>query len=111
MTDDVKLPREIAQELLALAEGNNCPALAEVIEAALAAEPVAWPILDKPAKVGSGRFHVGVSSRLVVEAAQRHYEYEVTPEKEAKRISAAQGNVESWPCFGEPGALEQGEPT
>ena len=46
-----------------------------------------WPVLDKPALVGGGRFHVGVSARLVVEAAQRHYEYEVTPEKEAERIA------------------------
>lgn len=47
----------------------------------------AWPKLDKPAKVGPGRFQVGVSSRLVVEAAQRQYKYEVIPEKEAIRIA------------------------
>lgn len=33
----------------------------------------AWPKLDKPATVGAGTFGVGVSSRLVVEAAQRRY--------------------------------------
>lgn len=47
----------------------------------------AWPKLDKPAKVGGGRFQAGVSTQLVVEAAQRLYEYEVTPEKEAERIA------------------------
>ncbi|MGE8449495.1 MAG: hypothetical protein ACN6OP_02500 [Pseudomonadales bacterium] len=46
-----------------------------------------WPKLEKPAKVGPGRFSAGLSTRLVVEAAQRHYEYEVTPEKETLRIA------------------------
>lgn len=44
-----------------------------------------WPKLEQPAKVGSVRFSAGVSSRLVVEAAQRLYEFESTPEKEAER--------------------------
>ncbi len=34
-----------------------------------------WPKLTKPARVGNGTFGVGVSSRLVVEAAQRMHEY------------------------------------
>lgn len=34
-----------------------------------------WPRLTKPARVGNGRFGVGVSSRLVIEAAQRQHEY------------------------------------
>jgi len=34
-----------------------------------------WPKLEKPATVGAGTFGVGVSSRLVVEAAQRAYKY------------------------------------
>lgn len=46
-----------------------------------------WPKLEKPAMVGASRFSAGVSSRLVVEAAQRHYEYEVKPEKETLRIA------------------------
>jgi hypothetical protein len=46
-----------------------------------------WPVLDKPAKVGAARFQAGVSSHLVVEAAQRLHAYEVTPEKEAARIA------------------------
>ncbi|MCO7610951.1 Lar family restriction alleviation protein [Pseudomonas chlororaphis] len=46
-----------------------------------------WPKLEKPALVGAGRFNVGLSARLVVEAAQRHYEYEVTPENETLRIA------------------------
>jgi len=34
-----------------------------------------WPRLTKPARVGNGTFGVGVSTRLVVEAAQRQHEY------------------------------------
>jgi len=34
-----------------------------------------WAKLTKPARVGNGTFGVGVSSRLVVEAAQRQHEY------------------------------------
>lgn len=45
--------------------------------------------LDKPAKVGGGRFGVGVKWSTVIGAAQRLYEYEVTPEKEAARIERA----------------------
>jgi hypothetical protein len=46
-----------------------------------------WPVLDKPAKVGATRFQAGVSSHLVVAAAQRLHAFEVTPEKEAARIA------------------------
>ncbi|ERU94447.1 hypothetical protein Q084_02086 [Pseudomonas aeruginosa M9A.1] len=49
-----------------------------------------WPKLEKPAQVGAIRFHAGLSSRLVVEAAQRLYEFESTPEKEAERIERLQ---------------------
>ncbi|MDI3593525.1 hypothetical protein QK399_00230 [Pseudomonas aeruginosa] len=49
-----------------------------------------WPKLEKPAQVGAIRFSAGVSSRLVVEAAQRLYEFESTPEKEAERIERLQ---------------------
>ncbi|EQB8423261.1 TPA: hypothetical protein ACKP9X_002088 [Pseudomonas aeruginosa] len=44
-----------------------------------------WPKLEKPAQVGAIRFRAGLSSRLVVEAAQRLYEFESTPEQEAER--------------------------
>lgn len=54
-----------------------------------------WPKLTKPAKVGGGRFQAGVSTQLVVEAAQRLYEYEVTPEKEAERIARCSAFVAS----------------
>ncbi|TKA90362.1 hypothetical protein [Halopseudomonas bauzanensis] len=50
-----------------------------------------WPKLERPAKVGAVRFDAGVSSRLVVKAAQRQYEYDVTPEKEADRIARLDG--------------------
>ncbi|MCO3023327.1 hypothetical protein FA250_28045 [Pseudomonas aeruginosa] len=49
-----------------------------------------WPKLEQPAKVGGVRFSAGVSSQLVVEAAQRLYEFESTPEKEAERIERLQ---------------------
>ncbi|HFQ7425974.1 TPA: hypothetical protein ACHSVW_003592, partial [Pseudomonas aeruginosa] len=39
-----------------------------------------WPKLEHPAKVCGVRFSAGVSSRLVVEAAQRLNEFESTPE-------------------------------
>ncbi|WP_338924584.1 hypothetical protein V0M98_33755 (plasmid) [Pseudomonas silesiensis] len=48
-----------------------------------------WARLEQPAKVGPTRFGVGVSTRLVVEAAQRLHGYDVTPEKEAARIARA----------------------
>ena len=44
----------------------------------------AWPKLDKPALVGKHiRFNIGVSSRLVVEAAQRQFEYSATKDKDS----------------------------
>ena len=63
--------------------------------------------LTKPAQVGNGRFGIGVSERLVIERAQREYQYQNTPEREAERIkrvdefmnkieeSAAQGTPET----------------
>lgn len=52
-----------------------------------AQQPHEWPAITKPAKIGSVRFEAGVSSRTVIEAAQRQYEYDVTPENEAERIA------------------------
>lgn len=37
--------------------------------------PDGWPKLTTPARVGGGTFGVGVSARLVVEAAQRLHQY------------------------------------
>ena len=59
-------------------------------------EPSEWPKLDRPALVGSTRFNKGVSSRLVVECAQRRYEFEVTPEKEAKRITESRALLDNF---------------
>ena len=50
--------------------------------------------LDKPAKVGGVRFGAGVEWSTVIGAAQRLYEYEVTPEKEANRIAMARETLE-----------------
>lgn len=52
--------------------------------------------LTKPALVGNTRFGVGVGARLVVERAQREYEYQVTPEKEAERIKRGQEQIEEF---------------
>jgi hypothetical protein len=61
----------------------------------VAAVAVGEPTLDKPAKVGGTRFGKGVKWSTVIGAAQRHYEYEVTPEKEAARIEKARATIES----------------
>lgn len=45
-----------------------------------------WRKIGKPAAVGAVSFGVGISSRLVVEAAQRHYEYSQDPAVEAERM-------------------------
>lgn len=47
------------------------------------------PVLDRPAKVGGTRFGQGVTWSTVIGAAQRLYEHEVTPQKEAERIKRA----------------------
>ncbi|MFJ3154003.1 hypothetical protein ACIPIX_07660 [Pseudomonas protegens] len=49
-----------------------------------------WPKLEKPALVGAGRFSAGLSARLVVEAAQRHYEYKTALENETLRIATGE---------------------
>lgn len=54
-----------------------------VAEAAIAADRErCWMKLAKPAKVGAATFGVGVSERMVIEAAQRQYEYSLNPEPE-----------------------------
>lgn len=47
---------------------------AKIVSARMIADD-GWPRLTKPARVGNGTFGVGVSTRLVVEAAQRQHEY------------------------------------
>ncbi|HDL5089444.1 TPA: hypothetical protein PXD14_006458, partial [Pseudomonas aeruginosa] len=81
---------------------SECTADASRARAALAQPSPAqaeqhWPKLEKPAQVGAIRFRAGLSSRLVVEAAQRLYEFESTPEKEAERIERLQAFREQ--CF------------
>jgi hypothetical protein len=51
--------------------------------------------LDKPAIVGNTRFGVGVSERMVVERAQREYEYQTTPEKEGERLERVKAFTEA----------------
>lgn len=66
------------------AAGQLCTwdSIADMADAALADAPAAEQpekLLDQPAKVGAVRFHAGVSERLVIECAQRHYRYEQAP--------------------------------
>lgn len=43
--------------------------------------------LERPAQVGNTIFEIGVDDQLVVKRAQREYEYQHTPEKEAERMA------------------------
>ena len=67
-------------------EARRLDDCADELEAALAlpedsktvnAEDDGWPKLGKPARVGNTTFAPRVSSRLVVECAQRAYEYKL----------------------------------
>lgn len=54
--------------------------------------------LTKVAQVGNTVFHVGVSESLVIERAQREYEYEQTPEWQALRkrqLTEFQGAIDA----------------
>ncbi|QDQ26728.1 hypothetical protein FNU76_10320 [Chitinimonas arctica] len=49
---------------------------------------VFWPRLTAPAKVGEQTFGKGVSTRIVIDAAQRRYLHRTTPEaREAVRMA------------------------
>lgn len=52
------------------------------------------PRLDKRAQVGNTRFGVGIKWSTVIGAAQRHFEFMQTPEKEADRIANASQIIE-----------------
>lgn len=60
------IDKEVAEEWLKTGDAYPLYALPPM--------PVQQDVLDKPAQVGSGIFHAGVKTRLVVEAAQRLYE-------------------------------------
>lgn len=49
-------------------------------------ETQTWPRLQSPARVGGGTFGVGVSAKLVVDAAQRAYERD---QQEPNPVAAA----------------------
>lgn len=50
--------------------------------------------LTKPAMVGNTSFGIGVSARLVIDRAQREYEYQHTPEKEAERLARVRAFID-----------------
>lgn len=56
-----------------------------------------WPTLEKPAKVGAGTFCVGVSTRQVVEAAQRLYQYEQDPPFSKEQIESIRAHMQAEP--------------
>jgi hypothetical protein len=86
---DLERRAELYDHMLAVAQANGHASITEAIAGGAYR-------LDKPAKVGGARFCAGVSWRLVVEAAQRQYEYDVTPEKEAARIERAREWLAKW---------------
>lgn len=113
---------------------DECPAcqLLNDIDAMLAnpgsAPAFEWPKLDQPAKVGAGTFNTGVSTRHVVEAAKRQYQYQQNPPFSADQLNAVRGllgadtppqaselplqaRVKPWllECFGEKIAADQTE--
>lgn len=51
------------------------------------------PVLESPAKVGAARFGKGIKWSTVIGAAQRLYQHEVTPEKEAERIARSRESI------------------
>jgi len=113
---------------------DECPAcqLLTDIDSMLAnpgsAPAFEWPKLDQPAKVGAGTFNTGVSTRQVVEAAKRQYQYQKEPPFSADQLNAVRGlfgsdankqaneeplqaRVKPWllECFGEKIAADQTE--
>lgn len=48
-----------------------------------------WLTISKPAQVSNIRFRAGTKVRLIVEAAQRYWEYKNEPSREAERIKEA----------------------
>lgn len=68
---------EVWERARSMGYGNVTGALADLERMKSAEQPE--KLLDQPAKVGAVRFHAGVSERLVIECAQRHYRYEQAP--------------------------------
>lgn len=93
MTNHI-ISSDILKAAAAQLQADGHSELARELTASIEKPMDAWPKLEKPALVGKHlRFGAGVSSRLVVEAAQRHFEHEVTPEKEAARIARANASA------------------
>jgi hypothetical protein len=76
-------------------------------------QPQGEPLLDKPASVGGLRFHAGLPIRLLVEAAQRRYEHEESPEGKAEQkrksdelLAKVTAPLMTQPATGNPQMLE-----
>src|SRR5688572_24468554 len=52
--------------------------------------------LDKPAQVGNTAFHVGIPVRMLVERAQREYEFKQNDNLEAARIARSNRVVQAF---------------
>lgn len=72
------------------------------------------PTIDAPAQVGNVRFGKGVKQSTVIAAAQRHYDYMNTPEKEQERIRKGAEYLKKFhDCVTQPAEMEdpnRGEP-
>jgi hypothetical protein len=66
--------------------------------------------LTKPAQVGHTRFGVGVGEQLVIDRAQREYEYQMDPVREAARIARAKVAIEAFANFTEADLFCQCDP-
>lgn len=87
-------PRENREALRDLILSELRDALADnerAVREAMVAD--GWPKLTAPARVGNGTFGVGVSARLVVEAAQRQHQY-----KQARTPDAEREHAEALAC-------------
>lgn len=75
---------------------NDCKVLRQIRHGAASGSPSAeLGTLTKPAQVGNTIFHAGIAERTVIERAQREYEYQQTPEKEAARLKRVHAFVAS----------------
>lgn len=76
-------------------EAGGAEPILQAIEELKAAQQQAEPSekLEAPAQVGSTVFRTGVEKRLVVEAAQRLYQFRHNPTEEEKRIADASASI------------------
>ena len=99
---DQYLESELAEQLFALSAGQpkvyQCPRCCTAMEVDPSAKPSGQTeerLLTRPAMVGNTRFGFGVKWSTVIARAEREYEYQVTPEKEAARMAKVRSFVQA----------------